>query len=170
MVIVIIGVVLLITKGNIAGLFQIEFSVGDFWMLLASLIFAIYSILLKYKPKELSLLAFQLITFIIGLFFLLPFYIWEYTTSPPLEFDNVTISSILYVGIFASLIAFVLWNKSIVHVGPTKAGLIYYTLPLFSGFLAYIFLNEEITRVHLYSLLLIITGILLAIYSPKKIK
>jgi len=167
-VIVIFGVVLLITKGNIAGLFQIEFAVGDLWMLLASLIFAIYSILLKYKPKELSLLAFQLMTFMIGLFFLLPFYIWEYTTSPALEYDNVTVSSILYVGIFASLIAFVLWNKSIIHVGPTKAGLIYYTLPLFSGFLAYVFLNEEITRVHVYSLFLILIGILLAIYSPKE--
>lgn len=169
-IIVVFGVLLLITKGNIADLFLIEFVLGDFWMLLASLIFAIYSILLKYKPKELSLLPFQLITFIIGLFYLLPFYIWEYATSPSLVLDSSIIGSILYVGVFASLIAFIMWNKSIVSIGATKAGLIYYTLPLFSGFLAYVFLDEHVSAIHLYSLLLIIFGILTAIYSSKKNK
>jgi drug/metabolite transporter (DMT)-like permease len=167
-IIVVFGVLLLVTKGNITELFLIDFVIGDFWMLLASLIFAIYSILLKYKPKEMSLLPFQLITFIIGTLYLLPYYIWEYTTSESVVLDKTTIGSILYVGIFASLIAFILWNKAILQVGATKAGLIYYTIPLFSGFFAYVFLKEKITAIHLYSLFLIISGILIALYTSKK--
>lgn len=77
-------------------------------MLLASIIFAIYSILLKRKPEELSIWAFQLSTFILGLIFLFPFYILEFFSFPKVEFDIKTVSSILYVGIFASLTAFVL--------------------------------------------------------------
>jgi len=47
-------------------------------------------------------------------------------------------------------------------VGPVKAGFIYYTLPIFSGILAYLFLDEVITQFHFYSVLLIVSGILTA--------
>jgi drug/metabolite transporter (DMT)-like permease len=159
------GVVLLITKGTLSKLLNISFAIGDVWMLAAALIFAVYSILLKRKPEQLSIWAFQFSTFILGLIFLFPFFIWEYVTAPPVEFDTKTVSSILYVGIFASLSAFVLWNKAVMTVGPSKAGMIYYTLPLFSGFSAYLFLKEDIGIIHFYCALLIISGIFIANYE-----
>ena len=91
-----------------------------------------------------------------------PFFIWKTLNSPPIQFESKTIFSILYVGIFASLTAYMLWNKAIVKIGATNAGIIYYTLPLFSGFLAYLFLGEVIGINHLYSLLLILSGIVIA--------
>jgi len=162
------GVVLLITKGTLSRLLNISFAIGDVWMLAAAITFAIYSILLKRKPEQLSIWAFQLSTFILGLIFLFPFFVWEYVTVPPIEFDAKTVVSILYVGVFASLSAFVLWNKAIATVGPSKAGMIYYTLPLFSGFLAHLFLKEDISMMHFYCVLLIISGILTANYESKK--
>ncbi|MBW2560258.1 MAG: DMT family transporter, partial [Deltaproteobacteria bacterium] len=150
-------------------LLHLSFAIGDVWMLAAAIIFAIYSILIKHKPEQLSIWAFQLSTFILGLIFLFPFFIWEYVTVPPVAFDTQTVGSILYVGVFASLSAFVLWNKAIVAVGPSKAGMIYYTLPLFSGLLAYLFLQENISMIHFYSALLIVSGILTANYESKKV-
>ena len=164
---VLFGVVLLITKGKLNTLLNLSFAIGDIWMLFASLIFAVYSLLLKRKPKELSLLGFQLSSFILGLLFMLPFFIWEVLTTPSTEFEAKTVFSILYVGIFASLTAYILWNKAIVTIGPTNAGIIYYTLPLFSGILAYIILNEAIGMVHLYSLFLILSGILIATFHQR---
>jgi len=164
-IIVAIGVIVLITKGAPSTLLQLSFAIGDVWMLAAAIIFAIYSILIKHKPEQLSIWAFQLSTFILGLIFLFPFFIWEYATAPPVAFDTQTVGSILYVGVFASLSAFVLWNKAIVAVGPSKAGMIYYTLPLFSGLLAYLFLQEDINMIHFYSALLIVSGILTAYYE-----
>ena len=168
-ILVVAGVVILITKGNITRLLNISFAVGDIWMLLAAIIFAVYSILLKRKPEELSIWALQLSTFILGLIFLFPFFIWEHMMVPAGKFDTKTIGSILYVGIFASLSAFVLWNKAIVKVGPSKAGMIYYTLPLFSGISAHFFLNESVSAIHFYSALLIVAGIFTANYESKKI-
>lgn len=167
-ILVILGVITLISKGDFSRLLNISFAIGDVWMLMAAIIFAIYSILLKHKPTQLSIWAFQLSTFILGLIFLFPFFIWEYVTAPPVEFDTKTVYSILYVGIFASLSAFVLWNKAVMTVGPSKAGMIYYTLPLFSGGLAYFFLKEGISIIHFYSMLLIVSGILTANYESKK--
>ncbi len=72
-----------------------------------------------------------------------------------------TVPAILYVGIFASLAAFLLWNRAIVTIGPSKAGMVYYTLPLFSGALGVVFLNETLGFSHLISLILIIGGIVI---------
>ncbi|CAG34927.1 hypothetical membrane protein [Desulfotalea psychrophila LSv54] len=164
-----VGVVLLITGGELARLLRISFAIGDLWMLAAAMFFGLYSILLKYKPRKLSIWAFQLSTFALGLFFLTPFFIWDYCTSPPVSFSASTLGAILYLGVFASLTAFALWNKAILVIGPVRAGMIYYSLPIFSGTAAYLILGEAITSVHLCSVLLIVSGIFTANHDPRKI-
>ncbi|MCP4722153.1 MAG: DMT family transporter, partial [Desulfobacteraceae bacterium] len=140
------GVVFLITKGALSTLLNISFAIGDLWMLAASILFAVYSLLLKRKPTGISVYTLQFTCFVLGLLFLSPFFVWELSQLAVQEnlLNQTTIPAILYVGIFASLCAFVLWNQAIVTLGPSKAGMVYYTLPLFSGFLAYLFLNEAI--------------------------
>lgn len=168
-ILVLAGVLLLISKGTLSILLDISFAIGDIWMLAASILFAVYSILVKQKPKQLSISAFQLATFILGLIFLFPFFIWEHATTPSVVFDTAIVASILYVGIFASLSAFVLWHRSICIIGPSKAGMIYYTLPVFSGISAYFFLNEAISMIHFYSVLLIVSGIVITNHEAKKV-
>ncbi len=163
------GIILLISKGDISVILNISFTRGDIWMFAAAIIFAIYSILLRFRPKKLNILSFQLITFILGLIFLIPFFIWEYNITPSIDFNMEIITSILYVGIFSSLLAFILWNKAIDKIGSIKAAVIYYTLPIFSGFLAYIFLNEHIGMIHVYSVFSIAIGIFIANYEKNKI-
>jgi len=166
-VLVMAGVILLITNGDLAKLINISFAIGDLWVLLAAIIFAVYSILLKQKPKQMSIWTVQLTSFILGLLFLSPFFVWEIASVPPFEFNIGIISAILYIGIFASLTAFIFWHKAVETVGATKASMVYYTMPLFSGFLAYLFLDEKITIIHLYSVILIVSGILMANYESK---
>lgn len=165
---VVAGVVLLITKGDLTKLLKLSFAIGDIWMLLAALIFAVYSILLRRKPEGLSIRTFQLSTFLLGILFLFPFFLWESATTPTVQFETGTVLAILYIGVFAALIAFLLWNKAILTVGPAKAGMIYYTMPLFSGLLAYAILNEAVSSIHFYSIILIISGILTANHERKR--
>jgi drug/metabolite transporter (DMT)-like permease len=167
---VLTGVLVLITKGRISSLLSISFNIGDVWMLLASMIFAVYSILLKNRPEGVSIIALQFSTFILGLIFLFPFFLWEQSSVHQSFLNQSTIPAILYVGIFASLCAFVLWNKAIVVLGPSKAGMVYYILPLFSGFLGYLFLHESIRMIHLYSMMLIFSGIIVTNYESRNFK
>ncbi len=162
------GVVLIITKGSLTMLLELTFFEGDLWMLLASILFAIYSILLQRKPSGIHMYSLQLVTFIMGIFMLFPFYIWEYLTTPALILDVKSTSSIVYLGVFASLAAYLLWNKAIVIIGSAKAGMVYYTLPIFSGVLAYFLLDENLSAVHLYSAILIVSGILISNYKASK--
>ncbi|MCK5835810.1 MAG: DMT family transporter [Desulfobacula sp.] len=156
---VLTGVIFLITKGSVSVLLGITFAVGDLWMLAASILFAVYSLLLKRKPEGISVNTLQFTCFLLGLVFLLPFFAWEQSSIQGDFLNQTTIFAILYVGIFASLCAFVLWNRAIVVLGPSRAGMVYYTLPLFSGFLSYLFLDEIIGMIHLLSLVLIFSGI-----------
>lgn len=166
---VICGVLTLITKGDVSILKTISFVAGDLWMLLAAISFALYSILIKHKPKNLGTRSFQLSTFIIGLIFLTPFYIWESATTvfQIQEVDKNTFYSILYLGLFASLFSYILWGKAVELLGPTKSSMIYYTLPIFSGLVAYLFLGEKIDSIHLLSMMLILIGVLTAISESK---
>lgn len=162
------GILLLISKGDLSVLGELSFSLGDIWMLMASLIFAIYSMLLKRKPAGISVPAFQLASFILGLVFLVPFYLLECSLIPAKNIESSTLMSILYIGIFASLLAFILWNKAIAIIGAVNSGMVYYSLPIFSGILAIFILDEAVTSLHLYSTLLVLAGILLAVvYKPK---
>jgi drug/metabolite transporter (DMT)-like permease len=167
-VLVVAGILFLISKGEFTQLFNISFAIGDLWMLLAAIIFAVYSILVKRKPEQLSIKALQLSTFILGLMFLFPFFVWEYVKVPPVDIKPSVIYSILYVGIFASLVAFVLWGMAIETIGPSKSGMVYYTLPLFSMVLSNLFLGEVVTAVHLFSASLIVSGIVIANYERNK--
>jgi len=165
---VLTGVLYLITRGNLSTLLEISFTIGDLWMMLASVIFAVYSICLKNKPDGVSVVSLQFTTFIVGLLFLIPFYLWEQSTIHHPVLNSSTIPAILYVGIFASLCAFLLWNKAIVILGPSKAGMVYYTLPLFSGGLAHLFLREQVSLIHLVSLVLIFSGIIVTNHESLK--
>lgn len=160
--IIIFGVVLLVSKGDMGVLTSLSFAIGDLWMLLASLIFAVYSLLVKYKPEKLEPLSFLGTTFLLGLVFLAPFYFWLSDEFGLKNYDRVTLISILYVGIFASIIAYFLWNRSVDLIGPAKASMIYYTIPLFSGLLAFVVLGEEVMMLHFISGVCIVSGIMIA--------
>ena len=66
------------------------------------------------------------------------------------------------MGLGASLASYAMWNMAVASIGPALAGLIYYSLPLFSGFTAYVFLGEPMGIIHLVSAGCILGGIMLA--------
>jgi drug/metabolite transporter (DMT)-like permease len=59
---------------------------------------------------------------------LLPLFLIERFFQPVINFTPEVIISIFYTGIFASITAFFLWNRSVEIIGAPKAGIIYYTL------------------------------------------
>lgn len=156
---IIIGVLVLISKGSLQALLTINFTIGDLLMLLACFFFACYTILVRKKPQQLAPKVFLFSVFSIGTALLLPLYIWENTTYQRVIFDSTTILITLYVGIFASLVSFYLWNEAIRLIGTSKTALIYYLIPIFSGILAYFFLNQAIEITQIISMGIIISGL-----------
>lgn len=156
------GVLLLITRGELSRLTGLQFTPGDLWMSIAAGLFAVYSVQVRRFSSGLSQPVFLLTLIGLGLLFLLPWAGWEISRSGLPTVTPVMAAAILYVGIGASLCAYALWNAAVAAIGPSLAGLIYYTLPLFSGCLAFVFLSEPMSFLHLISGCCILGGILLA--------
>lgn len=156
------GVLLLITGGDSSRLTNLEFSIGDLWMSLAAVIFAAYSILVRRFPGGLSQFVFLLTLFGTGIVFLIPWAGWEVAVHGLPAITSGAAGAILYVGLGASLAAYAMWNSAVNSIGPSLAGLIYYSLPLFSGVSAFVLLGEPMGLIHLTSAGFILGGILLA--------
>ncbi len=125
-VVVVIGVVLLVAGGSSEKLLSISFfAIGDLYMLLAAIIFAGYTILVKRKPATMRMKTFALCTFSLGLLFLTPFYLLECWIYHPVVFNPSILLALLYVGIFSSVVAFLAWNQAIILIGPSRTALIY---------------------------------------------
>jgi drug/metabolite transporter (DMT)-like permease len=158
------GVVLLVTRGEPARLLELQFNPGDALMLLAALLFSCYSLLLRHRPAELNQGALLTATFALGAAGLVPWALWEAWSLPPggAQVTLRVVGAVLYIGVGASVAAYFLWARALEQAGPTMAGLIYYTLPLFSGLEAVALLGEPLTWVHATSGALIVGGIALA--------
>ena len=143
-IVVLIGVILIISKGNPQVLLNLTLNVGDPLMLLAAFIFAIHSMLVKSKPKKMSIITLQYSTFFIGMIILLPFYLITKGDKIGFEPNLSIVGAIIYIGVCSSLISFVSWNKAIDKIGASSAGMIYFLMPLFSGFAAWVIINESL--------------------------
>ena len=161
-VLAVFGVVLLTTRGDLSLLLSLTFNGGDLLMLFATLVFAVYTILVRRKPVELAPLVYLEANFILGWVMLLPWAFWEWSYAPLQPVGTDVIIVMLYVGIGAALLAYFAWNMAIEAIGPAKAGIVYYSLPVFCGIEAWLILGETVTWVHGLSGLLIISGIFIA--------
>lgn len=154
------GVALIIANGRLETIIGLVFVRGDLWVIGSVIASAVFSVFLHFRPK-IHPLSFMLTTFVIGLVFLIPFYVWELSHSAPVNVTIEVISSIAYVAIAPSIIAFFCWNRGIELVGASRAGLFLYLTPLFVAIMAYLFLGEILYWYHVAGMLLIFAGVLL---------
>ena len=163
-----LGVVFLILKGSFDNIITLEFTSGDLWILLSSLNWALYTVLLKYKPKELNAFDFLSVTVFIGIIILAIAYFYS---GYSLEFSFIknekVLYSLIYIVIFPSILSFYFWNTAIVEIGASKAGQFTHLMPIFGAILAYLFLNERLEIYHIYGIILIASGIYLSIFLKK---
>lgn len=168
MTICIAGIVLLISKGSWEILLSFKFSSGDAWILAGAFAFAVYNILVRKKPVQISALSFLLIIFVIGTLMLFPFYILEQSlVDNSTQWSTTLISSILYLGIGTSVLAFWCWNLAISKLGAGRTVLFGNLIPIFSTLEAILILGESITPIHFYSGILVIAGLVIANFTFK---
>ncbi len=162
----------------IIGIFLISFNgqfiiklntLGDILGILAAIVWSIYSIL----TKKISNFHYNTIQttrriFLYGLIFMLPaLFIFPFKINI-LNFSNITyLLNILYLGLGASAICFVTWNKAIEILGAVKTSTYIYIVPVVTIITSFIVLKEKITIIALVGALLTLAGLFI---SENKIK
>ncbi|MEI0488953.1 DMT family transporter [Brachyspira pulli] len=167
LLVVILGVVILITKGSINVLMNLQFAIGDLYMLFAVILFAIYTLTLKIRPKEMSQSTFFYLMVIIGLIPLIIGMILTYMTNNAHALNMQSGLILVYVGIFPSALGFILWNMAVAKIGAIKGAIIYDSIPFFSSLEAVILLNEQLLISQVIGGALILIGIIYSTIGDK---
>ena len=162
-----LGVLMIISKGAILSLLDLQVNPGDVWILAAVFTWAFYSLALKWKPKGLSGTALLGSTVALGVLVLLPFYLWEAQVVGSFEWHSDTIKMIAYMAIFPSVLAYFFWNRGVEQLGAARAGLFIHLMPVFGLLLSVVFLKEQVRPFHLIGITLIFGGIYLATFFAR---
>lgn len=141
------GVLVLVLQGNVANLRGLTFVPGDLVVLLAALCFAIYAVWLRVLPKSIDRVGLMSAQVGVALVLLFPFAAAEYLYGQRPTWSGSVVGAMIYVGLFASAVAYALFMKAVEHFGPIRAGLCVHLAPMFGVFLSWVFLGE---RLHLF--------------------
>ncbi|MBN2816151.1 MAG: DMT family transporter [Campylobacterales bacterium] len=160
-----LGVVFLILKADISHIFTLEFNSGDILVVISSLTWALYSVLVKFKPDDINDFEYFALIVAIGLVFLLPLYLAQgYTIQKELEVLQSNYLAFLYISIFASITSYYFWHYGIEKVGASKTAQFTHLMPVFGISLAAVFLKESLEMYHLLGAFLIAFGIYVSLF------
>lgn len=165
-----IGVITIIVHGQFLMIGDLKLQIGDFWMSLLALSFAIYSVISKFRPKGISQLTSLSFTIFLATIIILPLFIYDNIKSPICNWTSLEIWTLLYMGIFNSILAYLFWNFALDKIGSLKSSMIYYLMPVFSSVEAYFLLGENIYPAQIYGGLLVIVGIFMTNKKSDKIE
>lgn len=155
------GVVVIVARGEVAVLAALRFNDGDLWVLLAAFAWAIYTVALRWRPTGLAPLAMLWMMSAIGVIAMLPLYAWEMAAGRVLHVTPLAVAGIAYMGVFATVIAYVFWDRGVQAVGPNRAGPFMHLMLVFTPLLAMVFLGERLYIYHVIGCALILGGIYL---------
>ena len=162
------GVIYLVLKGNILNIFSIQLTQGDFWIIVCANIWALYSVLLRFKPKGLNNVEMFVSFVVIGLIFLTPVYLSQgYSLNQELSKIKEYWYFFVYVSLFTSILSYYFWHVGIDNIGAHETGQFTHLMPLFGSILAFIFLDENLNTYHLIGAVLIALGIYLSLFFKK---
>jgi drug/metabolite transporter (DMT)-like permease len=155
------GVGWIVSQGSLDSLLHLQLNPGDIIVFFATSLWGFYTVMAKRMMQYLSPVALTSLTTCIGALLLLPVAALELHTHATDLCHSEALLAFLYLGIFPSFLAFLLWNRSIRTFGPSRASLVYNTLPLFAVILSQIFLHEALRTYQVVGGIVIVVGVLI---------
>ena len=162
LVLCLIGVLAIISKGNLDLLINFKFTSGDLWMIGAAMGWAVYSIyLLNWKSKFSLMARFTLIA-MFGTISLLPFYILEEIFYFNTAFNSNFLFWVLFAAVSPGIIAFTLYTKVQKYLGASLTGFTLYIFSIYSAIYGIILFDEALLNFHYFGAAFVFAGVYLA--------
>ncbi|MCQ4634415.1 drug/metabolite transporter (DMT)-like permease [Shinella sp. BE166] len=162
-----IGVLVTAAHGEFSALAELEFNFGDALMLCAAIVYAAYTVSLRWKP-ELHWQSFIAAPAFGALLSAIPLFFWELSRGAAIFPDTTGWAIVLYAGIFPSLLSQVLYVRGVEMIGANRAGLFINAIPVFGTILSVLLIGETLYSFHVVALLLVLGGIAIAEWGRPK--
>ena len=156
-----LGVVLVLTKGDMNLLFTMKFNIGDVFMLIAVCIWGLYSVCSRWATKTVSPIMATFYSGVFGLIILIPFNLTDFTIS---KVDTAFVVSILYTGVISTVLCMIFWNIGVQKIGAITAGIFLNFNPIFTTILAFFILDEKLSWIQGIGSVIVIIGCYLFTY------
>jgi len=157
-----VGVFIIIIKGDLNLLINLNFTIGDLWMLAAAIGWALYSIYLFYWKTNLPIFQrFTLIAFF-GVVSLFPFYITEEIIFERTLFNSDFFIWVIFAAVSPGIIAFTLYTHVQKTLGASLTGFTLYIFTIYAAIYGFIFFDEKLEPYHYAGTLLVFFGVYLA--------
>jgi drug/metabolite transporter (DMT)-like permease len=153
-----LGVLVVVSRGAPETLLALELNKGDLYMLGATSLWALYSVLLQKRPK-IHALSFALVTYFVAALLNIPLSLGEIALGGQFDVTPATVAALLYIVVLPSLLANLLFNRGVEIVGATRAGVFLHLVPMFTAVLAMVFLGEQPSWFHAAGFVLILSGV-----------
>ena len=155
------GAVLIIAKGSFTALMDLALNRGDMLVIVGVTFWAVYTVLLRWRPTKLPLTVFLTTIMGFGALLHLPLVAWEISAVGSFSVTLAVAAALLYFAIFSSVLAYIVWNKAVAAIGPGRTGMYMYLMPFFGAVLGVWLLDEDFLRYHFAGIALIFAGIAL---------
>jgi len=155
------GVLAILSGGSLERLAAFRLNIGDLYVMLSMLLWAIYTICLRWRPPGLHALTFLFAISCVGDAAMLPFYLGEAALGFHTDWTWQAVLALLSMGLFSSVLAYIFWTRGVEEVGSSVAGLFLHLMPVFGTLLAWLILGERIASFHVAGIALILSGIYL---------
>lgn len=154
-----IGALSIVARGDLNVLAHLNLNIGDAWMLLAVLVWAVYTVGLAWRPSGVHPMLMLAAMTAVGLAALFPAYLWEMAAGRHININLGSLASLAYVGIFPSFLGYIFYNRGVGEIGANKGSLFIHLMPVFGTLLSVIFLGEIPLWYHYLGIGLIFAGI-----------
>jgi len=153
------GVMSIVGRGDPRVILTLSFNIGDLWIIGSTVLWALYTICLRWRPPELHPLGLLGANAIVGVVAMLPVYLWSLSQGLHVNWTGEALVGLAYAGVFPSVVGYIFWNNAVSRVGPNTAGMFMHLLPVFASLLAIAFLGERLHLFHVAGMGMILSGI-----------
>jgi drug/metabolite transporter (DMT)-like permease len=160
------GVAIVVALGSGSEL-SLESAKGPLIVLGAPLAFALYNVILKPLLGRHDLLALTAATSLVGTVGLLPF-VRASTADAVVDATATEAALLLYLGVLATLLGYILWNFGLKGLGPTRTVTYAYGIPPLAVAFGALFLDEPVTAWLALGGALVVGGIAFAQRSARQ--
>mgnify|MGYP000906742058 CR=1 FL=1 len=158
--IALLGVAFVVFNGS----FVLQLSpLGDFLTLVAALMWAFYCLFFRKLVDRYSTVFITRKVFFYGVITVLPALIFRPVTLSPEVFARpVVIFNLLFLGVVASMLCYIMWNLAVKRIGTMHTANYLYITPLVTLFTSAIAIDEPITWIAILGCILILGGVYMA--------
>ncbi len=161
----------------VIGIFLISFDgsnhlklnpLGDILAVLAAGVWAVYSVLMKkISGFHYNTIQATRRIFFYGLLLLIPaLLIFGFEPNINQMMQPVNLFNILFLGLGASALCFVTWNSAVKLLGAVKTSVYIYMVPVITVVTSVIVLNETITGIAVFGIVLTLAGLFISEFKP----